>query len=44
MTYYDKAAMDKEMKLMKEISAMKFSVKKLLKAIELDALISHYNK
>ena len=44
MTQYDNSAMTQEKKLIKELGNMKFSFKKLLKAIELDALISYYNR
>ena len=44
MTQYDTTAMTQEKKLIKELGNMKFSFKKLLKVIELDALISSYNR
>ena len=40
MRSYDREVYELEMRLMKEISGMKFSLKKLRKIIELDALIS----
>lgn len=44
MTKYNRDVMTVENKLIKEIGEMKFSFKKLLKVIELDALMSYYNK
>ena len=38
---YERELMEKEMQLIKEISGMKFSFKKLRKVFELDALM-HY--
>lgn len=40
MRSYDREVYEMEKRLMKEISGMKFSLKKLRKIIELDALIS----
>ena len=43
MRSYDKDLYEQEMKLMKEISGMKFSLKKVVKIFELEALINSYN-
>ena len=40
---YEREIMEREMKLIKELSGMKFSFRKLKKAFELDAL-RHYGK
>ena len=40
MSAYDREVYEQEMKLMKEISEMKFSFRKLGKIIELQALLS----
>ena len=40
MRSYDREVYEMEMRLMKEISGMKFSMKKLRKIIELEALLS----
>ncbi len=40
---YEREIMEREMKLIKELSGMKFSFRKLKKAFELDALL-HYGK
>lgn len=42
--YEEDVVMAQEKKLIKELGNMKFSFKKLLKAIELDAYISFYNR
>ncbi len=45
MKEFDKDVLRAEEKLISEIAGMKkFSFKKLLKVIELDALLSYYNK
>lgn len=43
MKEYNKDIARAETKLIKEIGNMKFSFKKLLKVVELDALLSYYN-
>ena len=42
--FEEDVVMAREKKLMQELGNMKFSFKKLLKAIELDAYISFYNR
>ena len=42
--FEEDVVMAREKKLIKELGSMKFSFKKLLKAIELDAYISFYNR
>ncbi len=42
--FEEDAVMAQERKLIKELGTMKFSFRKLLKAIELDAYISFYNR
>ena len=42
--YEESSVMAQEMKLIKEMGNMKFSFKKLLKAIELNAYISYYTR
>ena len=44
MSNKDSGVMAQEMKLIKEMGNMKFSFKKLLKAIELDAYVSFRNR
>ena len=44
MERYNKDVAEMEQKLIKEMSGMKFSFRKLLKAIELDAVVSIYNR
>ena len=41
MRRYDKEIYEREQQLMKEISGMKFSLKKIGKMIELEALLSY---
>ena len=43
MRSYDKDLYEQEMKLMKEISGMKFSLKKVVKILELDALMNSFS-
>ena len=42
MRSYDREVFEREMQLMNEISGMKFSMKKIRKIIELDALINSF--
>ena len=42
--YEEDVVMAQEKKLIREMGHMKFSFRKLLKAIELDAIISFYNR
>lgn len=42
MTRYDRDIIKLEKNLIKEISEMKFSFKKIVKVIELDAILSYY--
>ena len=42
--FEEDVVMAQEKKLIKEMGSMRFSFKKLLKAIELDAFISFYNR
>lgn len=44
MKRYNKDVVEMENSLIKEMTGMKFSFKKLLKAIELDAVVSMYDR